>query len=66
MKKLLKRSFELFVQMRWLKTISKETEKYKKLKNKLDRQLKVVNALLKEYDKIYGENLRRQSKGGGW
>lgn len=31
MGELLKRSFELFVKERWLKTIDKETDKYNKL-----------------------------------
>lgn len=63
MRELLKRRFELFVKMRWLKTIDKESEKYKKLEGKLNRQLRVVNELLKEYYKIYGENLRNGKKG---
>ena len=64
MKELLKQRFELFVKMRWLKTISKETDKYKKLKEKSNRQLYVVNGLLKAYGEKYGENLRRGEKGG--
>jgi hypothetical protein len=58
MRELLKKRFELFVKMRWLKRISKETEKYKKLKEKTNRQLYVLNELLKEYQNIYDENLR--------
>ncbi len=64
MKELLKRRFELFVKMRWLKTISKETDKYRKIEARLHRQLYVLNALLKEYKKIYGEDLRNAEKGG--
>lgn len=64
MKALLKKIFELFVKMRWLKTINKETDKYTKLKEKSNRQLYVVNALLKEYKEKYGEDLRKTSKGG--
>lgn len=64
MKALLKKRFELFVKMRWLKTINKETDKYKKLEEKSNRQLYVVNALLKEYYKKYGEDLRKISEGG--
>lgn len=64
MKELLKQRFELFVKMRWLKTISKETDKYKKLKEKSNRQLCVVNELLKAYSEKYGENLRRGENGG--
>ena len=63
MRKLLKRRFELFVKMRWLKTINKETDKYQKLTEKSNRQLYVVNELIKEYQKIYGENLRKWEKG---
>jgi hypothetical protein len=63
MRALLKKRFELFVKMRWLKTINKETDKYKKLTEKSNRQLCVVNALLKRYLEIYGEDLRK-AKGG--
>ena len=58
MAELLKQSFELFVKNRWLKTIDKECDKYNKIKSKLSRQQYVVNSLLAEYKKIYGENLR--------
>ena len=64
MKALLKKRFELFVKMRWLKTINKETDKYTKLKEKTNRQLYVLNALLNEYLEKYGEDLRKTSKGG--
>ena len=59
MTELLKRSFDLFVKKRWLKTIDKECDKYNKIKGKLYRQQYVVNALIKEYKKIYGEDLRK-------
>lgn len=59
MAELLKRTFELFVKMRWLKTIDKEADKYNKIKNKLFRQQYVVKALLEEYAKKYGEDLRK-------
>lgn len=62
LKHLLKQSFELFVQKRWLKTIETECDKYNKLKNKLSRQQHVVNSLLKEYNKIYNEDLRRSKE----
>ena len=38
-------------------------EKYKKLEEKSNRQLYVLNALLKRYHEIYGEDLRK-GKGG--
>lgn len=56
---LLKQNFELFVKKQWLKIIDKETDKYIKLKNKLGRQQYIVNALLKEYENKYDENLRK-------
>ena len=58
MAELLKRSIELFIKKRWLKTIDKECDKYNKIKIKLSRQQYVVNSLLAEYKKIYGEDLR--------
>lgn len=64
MKLLLKRMFELFVKMQWLKTINKEVDKYKRLEEKLNRSRYVLNELLKEYFKKYGENLRNTEKGG--
>lgn len=63
LRELLKQRFDLFVKMRWLKTINKETDKYKKFKEKSNRQLYVLNALLKRYHEIYGEDLRK-GKGG--
>ena len=58
MSELLKQSFELFVKNRWLKTIDKECDKYNKTKIKLSRQQYVINSLLAEYKKKYGEDLR--------
>lgn len=63
LRELLKQRFDLFVRMRWLKTINKETDKYKKLEEKSNRQLHVLNALIKRYHEIYGEDLRK-GKGG--
>ena len=64
MKELLKQWFELSAKMRWLKTINKENDKYRKLEEKRNRQLYVVNALIKEYQKRYGVNLRKGKEGG--
>lgn len=63
MAELLKRSFELFVKKRWLKTIDKECDRYNKIKSKLSRQQYVVNFLLAEYKKIYDEDLRTPEEG---
>ena len=65
MAELLKRTFELFVQKRWLKIIHKECNKYNKIKSKLSRQQYVVNSLLAEYKKKYGEDLRTSKERGG-
>ena len=65
MAELLKQSFELFVKNRWVKTIDKECDKYNKIKSKLSRQQYVVNSLLAEYKKIYGEDLRTPKERGG-
>lgn len=64
MAELLKRSFELFVKNRWLKIIDKECDKYNKIKRKLSSQQYVVNSLLAEYKKIYGEDLRTPKERG--
>ena len=61
MKKLLKESFELFCRNIWLRTIDKECDKYNKLKSKLNRQQYVVNALVKRYKELYGEDLRNNN-----
>ena len=58
MKELIKRSFNLWCKMRWLKMIDKECDKYNKLKSRLSRQQLVVNKLLDEYKKIYEETNR--------
>lgn len=64
MGELLKRSFDLWVKKRWLITIEKETDKCNKLSKKLLRQKYILNSLLDEYMKIYGEDLRPTRKGG--
>ena len=56
MKNLLKESFELFCKKNWLRIIDKECNKYNKLKFKLNRQQYVINALLKRYKELYGED----------
>ena len=61
MKKLLKERFELFCKNNWLRTIHKECDKYNKLKSKLNRQQYIVNALVKRYKELYGEDLRNNN-----
>lgn len=64
MGELLKRSFDLWVRTRRLKSIEKEAGKCQKLSKKLIIQNRVLNLLLDEYMKIYGEDLRPTKKGG--
>ena len=64
MAELLKQSFELFAKTIWLKIIDKECDKYNKIKNKLSRQQYVINSLLVEYKKKYGEDLRTSKERG--
>lgn len=59
LKRLIKESFDLWIKMRWLKMIDKEADKYLKYQQKVARQQSVVNALIKRYKEIYGEDLRR-------
>lgn len=57
MKELIKKSFDLWVKMRWLKMIEKETKKRDKLWSRYNRQEYVVSELLKEYFELYPEAL---------
>lgn len=56
LKKLLKERFELFVKMRWLKTIEKETDKLHKLRSKTKRQRYVLRKLVEKYNELYRED----------
>ena len=53
MKALLKRSFDLWIRMRWLKTIEKENRKVKKAYLKYKRHNYVASQLYAEYIKLY-------------
>lgn len=63
LKELLKRSFELRVKMRWLKTIDKEVKKRRKYFFKYKRQEYVVNKLVEEYNNIYADFKTSKSEG---
>lgn len=56
MRKLLKQTFELWVKMRWLKTIDKEIGKRRKYFFKYKRQEYVVNKLVEEYNNLYADS----------
>jgi hypothetical protein len=58
-KELLKQSFDLWVKKRWLKEIDRAVDRYKKAHDKATRERYVLNKLLEEYKKTYGEELRK-------
>lgn len=55
-KELMKRSFDLWVKKRQLKEIDRAIDKYKKTYAKATREHYVMNKLIEEYKKIYGED----------
>jgi hypothetical protein len=57
MKKLLKQTFELWVKMRWLKTIDKEIKKRQKYKLKYLAKVYVIDHLVTEYNKKYADSV---------
>ena len=59
LKALIKESFELSCQMRWLRLIDKEIRKRDKLLEKERRQSYVVQRLFQEYEKRYGEEVKK-------
>ncbi len=66
MKELIKIRFEMYCKRKWLKTINKELDAYKKATEKAKRHRFVLVELLKRYNEIYGENLciGNQADGG--
>lgn len=63
MKDLIKESFDLWVKMRWLKTIDKEANKYNKLNAKIKRQAYIVHSLIDRYNELYrGEAIGNSKK----
>jgi hypothetical protein len=58
-KELMKRSFDLWVKKWWLKEIDRAIDKYKKTYAKATREHYVMNKLIEEYNKIYGEDLHK-------
>jgi hypothetical protein len=57
LKQLIKESFEMRVKMRWLREIERATDRYKKTYAKAAREHAVMQALIKEYNKLYSDNL---------
>lgn len=56
LKEMIKKSFDLWVKMRWLKTIDKEVKKRRKYFFKFKRQEYVVNKLVEEYNNLYADS----------
>ena len=63
MKELLKRRFELWVKMRWLKSIHKEVDKRNRFYEKYKRSEYVVSELVKEYQSRYGDLNTSENEG---
>ena len=56
-KELLKRSFEIWVEKRWLKEIDKAADEYQKAHLEAERKYFVLKKLCERYNKLYGINL---------
>lgn len=54
---LIKKQFDLWCRMRWLKGINREVKKRDKYYEQYKRHDYVANALLAEYNKIYSRTL---------
>lgn len=60
---LIKKEFDLWCRMRWLKTINKEIDKRDKFYEEYKRKNYVISELVKEYNKRYSDApLTKESK----
>ena len=59
---LLKKQFDLWCRMRWLKEIDKEVKKRDKCYEQYKRHDYVAKALVEEYNKLYPETLEEESE----
>ena len=62
LKELLKRTFEIWRKMRWLKMIDREADEMRKLAEKWNRKQYVVKELVREYNERYGDSLTIKKK----
>lgn len=62
MPELLKRRFECWIEKRWLKEIDRAIDRYRKAQSKANREYHVMNALIKRYNELYGQNLGKEGK----
>lgn len=58
MKELIKREFNHFCKKRWLKKISKESDKWIMIRNELDAQYYYINRLIKRYNELFDDKLK--------
>ena len=57
MKELLKQYFKLWCKERWLKAIDKQINKYDHLRQKMERQYRILSEMINRYNEIYGDDL---------
>ena len=54
---LLERTFQMWVEKRWLKEIDKAVDRYKKAQSKANREYFVMKKLCERYNELYHRNL---------
>ena len=59
---LLKKQFDLWCRMRWLKEINREVKKRDKCYEQYKRHEYVAKALVEEYNKLYTKTLEEECK----
>ena len=63
MAELLKRTFQIFCEKRWLKEIDRAIDRYKKTQSKANREYFVVKKLCERYNELYHRNLMEAEDG---
>lgn len=64
MRELIKRTFNLWCEKRWLKEIDRAIERYRKTQLKANREHHVMKALVEEYNKLYKRDLMEAKDDG--
>jgi hypothetical protein len=57
MRELIKRTFNLWCEKRWLKAIDRSIDRYRKTKAKANREHHVMTRLVERYNELYKGNL---------
>lgn len=60
---LLKRTFDIWCEKRWLKEIDKAVDRYKKVQSKANREYFVMQKLCERYNELYHRNLMEVKDG---